>query len=468
MDMKPGDASFRTNPRTVVVLGYGAIGQALVPLLFRHFAASRPRLVVVAPDIPDSLGDRPEEVEFIRLSLTQDNVAASLGMVLGSGDVLINVSVEVASHDLVVWCRAHRVSYLDTCVEPWAGGYGAMGVSSAQTNYFLRHQVLSLHEPGATTAVIAHGANPGLVTHFTKAALLELAAIKGISQWASWAELASLLEVRVVQIAERDTQCCRIPVRPQDFFNTWSVDGLMAEAWQYGELGWGSHERVFPSSGVRHAYGDGAAIYLKENSASIRVRSWVPSVGPQWGYLITHHEAISIASLLTLPGETASRPRYRPTVYYAYHPTEMTCHSLDHWVESGFGAPRVKRVLKDELTSGFDQLGVLLIFPGGAYWYGSTLELPQARSLAPHNNATTLQVVAGILGGVEWMLRHPQAGVVEAESMDFREVLEVARPYLGHVSGIFTEWQPSVSGGLQFSDFRLSCTPLSMHREKVA
>lgn len=468
MDMKPGDTSFNTDPRTVVVLGYGAIGQALVPLLLRHFSALRPRIVVAAPDIPDCQEDRPEGVEFVRLSVTRDNLAASLGMVLESGNILINVSVEVASLDLVAWCRAHRVFYLDTCVEPWAGGYGAIGASPAQTNYFLRHQILGLHEPGATTAVIAHGANPGLVTHFTKAALLELAAIKGISQWASWAELASLLEVRVVQIAERDTQCCPMPVRPHDFFNTWSVDGLMAEAWQYGELGWGCHERVFPSSGARHEYGDGAAIYLKESGAGIRVRSWVPSVGPQPGYLITHHEAISIASLLTLPGDTASRPRYRPTVYYAYRPTEITCHSLDRWAESGFKAPRLKRVLKDELTSGFDQLGVLLIFPGGAYWYGSTLELSQARSLAPHNNATTLQVVAGILGGVEWMLRHPQAGVVEAESMDFREVLEVARPYLGRVSGIFTEWQPSVSGGLQFSDFRLPGTSLPMHREKVA
>ena len=47
----------------------------------------------------------------------------------------------------------------------------------------------------------------------------------------------------------------------------------------------------------------------------------------------------------------------------------------------------------DDIVSGMDELGVLLMgHSQGAYWFGSRLSIGVARRLAPHNNATTLQV----------------------------------------------------------------------------
>jgi homospermidine synthase len=48
----------------------------------------------------------------------------------------------------------------------------------------------------------------------------------------------------------------------------------------------------------------------------------------------------------------------------------------------------------DEISSGgIDELGVLLAgHKKNAYWYGSQLTIDEARKLAPHNNATSLQV----------------------------------------------------------------------------
>ena len=48
----------------------------------------------------------------------------------------------------------------------------------------------------------------------------------------------------------------------------------------------------------------------------------------------------------------------------------------------------------------------------GAYWYGSQLTLDDARSLCPHNSATSLQVAAGVLAGCIWAIRHPERGAV--------------------------------------------------------
>jgi homospermidine synthase len=99
--------------------------------------------------------------------------------------------------------------------------------------------------------------------------------------------------------------------------------------------------------------------------------------------------------------------------------------------------------MMNEIIRGVDELGVLLMgLPGGVYWYGSRLSIDEARRAAPHNNATSLQVTAAVLGGVIWALEHPHSGIVEPEDIDFARVLEIARPYLGEVVGVRGNWTP--------------------------
>ena len=44
-----------------------------------------------------------------------------------------------------------------------------------------------------------------------------------------WAQLARKLGVKVIHIAERDTQIPSKPKLPGEFVNTWSVDGFVSE-----------------------------------------------------------------------------------------------------------------------------------------------------------------------------------------------------------------------------------------------
>jgi homospermidine synthase len=95
------------------------------------------------------------------------------------------------------------------------------------------------------------------------------------------------------------------------------------------------------------------------------------------------------------------------------------------------------------MPGGIDELGVLLMGHGkGSYWYGSQLSIDQTRVLAPYNNATSLQVVASILGAFVWALENPNEGIVETDEMDHVRCLEVQVPYLGPVEGHYTEWTP--------------------------
>ena len=78
----------------------------------------------------------------------------------------------------------------------------------------------------------------------------------------------------------------------------------------------------------------------------------------------------------------------------------------------------------------------------GAYWYGSQLDIHEAREVTPYNNATSIQVCAPVLSGIIWALENPDRGIVEADEMDFERNLAICMPYLGPVVGKYGKWTP--------------------------
>ncbi|MGH7045939.1 MAG: homospermidine synthase [Stellaceae bacterium] len=433
----------------LVIIGFGSIGQGVLPLLLRHIDIEPSRISILTAETRGREMAGEYGIAFEETLLTRNNYRDLLLPRIATGDFLLNLSVDVSSTALIELCQQRGALYLDTCIEPWPGGYTDPGLSpSARSNYALREGALALRHrfPDGPTAVVTHGANPGLVSHFVKQALLDLARANGLAvaapdSRAGWAGLARRLGIKVIHIAERDTQVASIPKGPGEFVNTWSIDGFVSEGSQPAELGWGTHERQFPADGGRHPFGSGAAIYLTRPGAATRVRSWTPLEGPYHGFLITHGESISIADFLTVMQD--DEPRYRPTCHYAYHPCDDAVLSLHEFAGKNWRLQPRKRLLMEEITKGVDELGVLLMgSPKGVYWFGSRLTIGEARRIAPHNNATSLQVTAAVLGGVVWALEHPRAGIVEPEDLDFHRVLEIARPYLGEMVGAYGDWTP--------------------------
>jgi homospermidine synthase len=241
--------------------------------------------------------------------------------------------------------------------------------------------------------------------------------------------------------SERDTQVAAVPKRVGEFVNTWSIDGFISEGSQPAELGWGTHEKSVPADGELLDTGSARAVILLRPGASVRVRSWTPLEGPFHGFLITHNEALSLNDYFTVWEDGTAV--YRPTAHYAYHPCDDAVLSVHELAGKNWQAPGRQRLLLDEIESGIDELGVLLMgHARGAYWYGSRLSIGEARRLAPFNNATSLQVSIAVLSGIIWALENPAAGIVEAEDMDFTRHLELCRPYLGPLVGEYTDWTP--------------------------
>lgn len=441
----------------LVMLGCGSVGQGVLPLLLRHIDIPPHRVLVIRPGHKELAQAEMQGVRHLSAALSPENYRAVLAPHLSRGDFLLNLSVDVSSSALIRLCQHLGALYLDTCTEPWAGGYvDVQTPPAARTNYALREEVLALRGRGGPTAIVTHGANPGLVSHFVKQALLDLSQQAGghdaaPSSRAQWAELAWRLGVRVIHIAERDTQVSSLCKQPGEFINTWSVDGFVSEGLQPSELGWGTHERHFPPDGTRHEHGSRAAIYLHRPGAGTRVRTWTPLAGPIHGFLITHSESISIADHLTV-GDPV-RPVYRPTVHYAYHPCDDAVLSLHELAGRGWRPQRGKRILGADIVRGRDELGVLLMGHARcAYWYGSQLSIEEARALAPHNSATSLQVTAAVMAGVVWAMRHPDRGVLEPDDLPHEEVMPMIRPYLGPVVGVYSDWTPLAGRDFPFDE----------------
>lgn len=434
---------------TIVMIGFGSIGKGTWPLIERHFDYDRAKFTVIEPDAEKAAFLRDHQIRHKQVALTPDNYRDVLGDLLEPGKgFCVNLSVDTDSLALMKYCREIGVPYIDTVVEPWAGYYFDTTDNAERTNYALRQRVRDekAANPGGTTAVSCCGANPGMVSWFVKEGLLTLAKDLGQDIAAptsrdGWGRLMQNLKVKGVHIAERDTQA-RAKPRPRDtFVNTWSVEGFIAEGFQPAELGWGTHEKWMPETAHTYDTGCQSAIWFERPGAITRVHTWCPTPGPQFGYLVTHNESVSIADYFTVGDKAA--PDFRPTVHYAYHPCDDAVLSLHEMFGAGVQQKTHEILEVDEIVTGIDELGVLIFgHDKNALWFGSRLSNAETKTLAPYQNATGMQVTSAVLAGMVWALENPNAGIVETDEMDHARCLEVQRPYLGPVEAHYTDWTP--------------------------
>ncbi|TNF63080.1 MAG: homospermidine synthase, partial [Rhodobacteraceae bacterium] len=350
----------------IVIIGFGSIGRGTLPLIERHFEYDAKQVYVIEPELSDHTFLAQRGIHHIEQAVTRENYRELLGGLFKQGKgFCVNLSVDTSSLDIMKLCREMGVLYIDTVVEPWAGFYFETEDNARRTNYALRQAVRDekARNPGGTTAISCCGANPGMVSWFVKEALMILARDTGRmdpmpTTREGWARLMQSLGVKGVHIAERDTQKSTRPKKIGTFVNTWSVEGFISEGFQPAELGWGTHERWFPENAHGYDTGCQAAIWMERPGAITRVHTWCPTPGPQYGFLVTHNEAISISDYYTVGDPGA--PEYRPTCHYAYHPSDDAILSLHETFGSGIIQQKHHILDENEITEGKDELGVLL------------------------------------------------------------------------------------------------------------
>jgi len=446
----------------VLVLGCGSVSQCLQPLLLEHLDMDFSKLTVM--DFEDNRHTIAKTLasgaSYVQERVTPENMDTLLGSQVGAGDLLIDLAWNIDCGEILQWCHDRGVMYINTSVEEWDPYLDAAAQPPNERTLYHRHRRLRARiahwdRPGPT-AVIEHGANPGLVSHWTKVALEDIAdamlaeltleparraALEDARAAGDFAVVAQQAGVKVIHISERDTQISDRPKEVDEFVNTWSIEGFYEEGIAPAELGWGTHERSLPAGAHTYDYGPRSQICLAQSGMNTWVRSWVPLGGDILGMVIRHGEALTITEHLTV--SDGDKPVYRPTVHYAYLPTDAAIASLHELRMNNLVMQSRLRIMGDEITTGRDELGVLLLGHDlNGWWVGSQLDIDETRALVPGQNATTLQVAASVLGAAAWMIRNPERGVNVPDDLPHREVLVVANPYLGPCPSVRTDWTP--------------------------
>jgi homospermidine synthase len=188
------------------------------------------------------------------------------------------------------------------------------------------------------------------------------------------------------------------------------------------------------------------------------VRSWVPHYSIL-GMVVRHGEAFTISDKLTV--WEGDRAAYRPTVHYAYCPCDCAIASLNELRGYDYRLVDNQRIMNDEITSGSDILGALLMgHPYASWWIGSDLSIEESRRLVPHQNATTMQVAIAVVAASLWMIENPERGVCVPDDLPHDYVLNVAKPYLGRFISEASDWTPLKGRQTAFGGFnRLDLDP---------
>lgn len=445
----------------ILVVGYGAVSQCTLPLLLKNVDISPKKITVI------DFEDKKEQIKpytnkgikFKQIKITPENLESVLSENTEKNGLLVDLAWNIGANDIVGYCQKNKVLYVNTSVELWDPDEPKTVFDKTLYTRHMRLRELSKNFPkNSTTAVIEHGANPGLISHFTKKALLDISekliydkkvsgeSLEKIVHYRNkldFPHLAQELGVKVIHCSERDTQITNRPKEVDEFVNTWSIEGFREEGTAPAEMGWGTHEKEYPHLAHAAPYGPKNQIFLARMGINTWIRSWVPEVGEIEGMIVRHGESFTISDKLSVRNGDGERI-YGPTVHYAYMPCHEALSSLVELKAGRYKMQPKQRIMNDDITSGKDILGILVM--GHAYnswWTGSSLSIEETRKImGAGQNATTLQVAAGVVSAVKYAIENQKKGICIPDDLPHDYVLNIARPYLGDLISIPSDWTP--------------------------
>jgi homospermidine synthase len=445
----------------ILFVGYGAVAQCALPILAKLIKVPYSNITVM--DFQDRRAVLQPWIErgvkYVQQRVTEQNMGSLLGKYLKKGDLLIDLAWNIDCCEILQWCHDKGILYVNTSVELWDPYAGAPNKHPTERTLYYRHMniraMTSKWKTKGSSAVLEHGANPGLISHFAKQGLIDIAMkqladgvlkdkkaeeVLDLVRRRVFNELAMQLSVKVIHVSERDTQISNMPKQVDEFVNTWSVEGFREEGTTTAEMGWGTHEKELPAFAYEHKDGPRNQICLARMGINTWVVTWVPDYCIQ-GMVVRHGEAFTMSDKLTVWKN--GKAIYRPTVHYAYCPCDAAIASLNELRGYDYRLVENQRIMSDEIIGGSDILGALIM--GHAYnswWTGSDLSIEESRRLVPHQNATTMQVAISAVAASMWMIENPAKGVCVPDDLPHEYILDISRPYLGKFISIPSDWTP--------------------------
>jgi len=439
--------------KTLLLLGMGSIQKALLELLAheRHWLLSLSMICVCPEDIPDYILNIKSDLLHIKTSITEDNVVNLLEPLINSDVLVIDLTVNVETIDIIKLCKKHGVMYINSSLEK----YNKDEVECDPEKTTLYYQEICLNNalaeiqatrPENETPTIIHsmGMNPGAISalmyqcieSYCREYNPEMLEILSKGDW----NIVANQVLHSAHISEYDNQQINKNLQhpgvlPGVMINSWSGAGLVAEALSISFV---SSQYSMPDY-EKSSYNPRIYYSTKDKAMDKTMPSicLYPDGTPfeYDGIMITHFEVVSLSKSLSVESKSGDI-EYVPWLSYVYSPSSISQQCLEYIHKNNYKEPDNYYVFnQQDIThkNTFDSIGAFCHFKDGRrFWCGTVLTNAQAISIlgeSARTNATQLQVVISILAGIEWMLENPNKGVITAEAIPHKYILSRCIPY---------------------------------------
>lgn len=477
----------------IVQFGFGAVGKSFFEKLSKEIKFNENKYFVVTMDKYEfdayvNLGGLVSN--FIVSQVTRDNFRRVFEPLLSSGDLLIDFADTVGTRDICEWCAERNIMYINTGEADWPDHWYCIFEENELKNG-LKQKYAGSNTMNLHPIVLQHGNNPGLVSHFVKAALAYIVhtqfkkdkVLKKLVKTGKFNEVARALGVKMIHVNDIDLQQLKDEYNDKLLFSTWCTDSFWFEMLSEATANIGTHEEIDYEEDCNFVNRQKGFLEFKKLAADKKCRTYYPG-GLFEGFMVPHEETVTIAKSLAVSenGETV----YRPTVVFLYSPCVYASNYFKNAKVNDYPEPDLQKpldcenengrtiirgyvypenfemVYQEKIASGTEYVGVLLLGDNfEPVWVGNRVEtafLYKDKKTSYWQTPTITPVAMSALAAVCWMLKHRDKGGIffPDDIEDYQEIIKLAEKYISKtIYQTFSKEDVSQALGIDFANMQL-------------
>ncbi len=476
----------------IVQFGFGAVGKSFYEKLRKEIRFNENKYYVITgnPDELDSFVDMGGIApNFIVAEVERDNFGSVFEPYLSEGDLLIDFADMVGTRDICEWCAMRNIMYINTGEADWPDHWYSI-FNENDLKHELRTKLAMSPEVNKYPIVLHHGNNPGLVSHFVKAAIEYVACtqfkkdktLKALIKTGKFNEAAQYLGVRQIHVNDVDLQEMKGDYQDNLLYSTWCMESFWFEMLSEATVNIGTHEKIDYEKECNFVKHDKGYMEFRRIAANARCATYYPN-GRFEAYLVPHEETVSIAKNLEV--RENGMVVYRPTVMFLYQP----CPFADRYFKEakvneypnpdpdkpqdcedgpgpnvihGYVYPENFQVAyKEHIASGTEYVGILLL--GEKFdpvWVGNRIEpefLYKNKKDSYWQTPTITPVSMSALAALCWMLKNKNAGGIyfPDDIPDYNDIIKMAEKYISKtIYQTFSKDEVAKALGIDFTDLQ--------------
>lgn len=451
----------------IVQFGFGAVGKSFFEKVSKEIQFNENNYIVITKDkfefeVYINLGGI--STNFFIVEINKENYQEIFAKFLNSGDLLIDFADTVGTKDICKWCCENNIMYLNTGEADWPDNWYSIFNENILKNE-MKKKYQEDKRYNKYPIVLQHGNNPGLVSHFVKAAIEYIIStqykknkeLKKLLKENKFNEIAKILGIKMIHVNDIDLQEINEEYSEDKLTSTWCIDSFFFELLSEATQNIGTHELIDEKEEYRLVDLENGFLEYKKLAADMKCHTYYPN-GSFEGYLVPHEETITIANSLEVVEN--GKVIYRPSVMFIYSPCNLAKEYLvkakvndypnpdpnkpqdcenptGQSIVRGYIYPNESEIVyQEKIKEGTEYVGVLLIGDNfNPVWVGNRIEMSylyKNKKKSYWQTPTITPVAMSALAAVCWMLKNKEKGGIyfPDDILDYKYILKIAEKYI--------------------------------------